>query len=290
MSYQRDSDSTLIVRFFAKIAIVIGLPSSVWTIYLLIWYPINVQTAQLRIAVMLTLAVGGLLLHVLYPRRQPHPDSTLSRIDGIMLFLSIPALVVLLFVLAFSGLLFQFPTVDSAKFATVTARIDSMELQHIDAEAVKANTQWREVFYLPEGYIDLWVARGQVTTYEVEGKATEPMVGQGMFTLPKWKSVRRSPNYIEHYKMDATMDSERFVVGNSYPGWVLRENQSEVYFFLPAHKHMREALTLFALAGAISLYLIVRIPLGIKFQDRHWRDLRDILTNANSSNSSKRRN
>ncbi len=185
MSYQRDSDSTLIIRFFAKIAIVIGLPSSVWTIYLLIWYPINVQTAQLRIAVMLTLAVGGLLLHVLYPRRQPHPDSTLSRIDGIMLFLSLPALAVLLLLLAFSGLLFEFPAVDSAKFATVIARVDSIELQYIDAEAVKANTQWREVFYLPELYSDLWVARGQVTIYEVEGKPTEPVVRQGMFTLPQ---------------------------------------------------------------------------------------------------------
>lgn len=288
MSYKRDSDSTLIIRFFAKIVFVIGLPSSVWTIYLLIWYPINVQTALLKIAVMLTLAVGGLLLLVLYPERQPHPDSTLRRIDGIMLFLSIPALVLLLIVLAFSGLLFQFPSVDSAKFATVTARIDSMELQHIDAEAVKANTQWREIFYLPEDYIDLWVARGQVTIYEVEGKATEPMVRPGMFTLPKWKSGgRHKPNYIEHYKMDATMDSERYVVGNSHQGWVLRDNQSEVYFYLPAHKHMREALTLFALAGAISLYLIVRIPVGIKYQDRHWRDLRDILIDANSSSSRK---
>ncbi len=86
------------------------------------------------------------------------------------------------------------------------------------------------------------------------------------------------------------MDSERFVVGNSYPGWVLRENQSDVYFILPAHKSIRDALTLLILTVAVTLYLIVRIALGIKFQDRHWRDLRDILTNANSSNASKRRN
>ncbi len=288
MNFHSDSDSTLYVRFFASCSLVLGLASSAWTVYFCIWYPVDLQRALQRLAIMMALAIGGATLLLLYPRRHRHTHSITMRIDGLMLFLSIPALMLFVFVSVFYSFSFESMTIDRVRFASVLARVDSMELRHIDAESVKADASWQEIFFLPEKYIDLWVACGQVTIQEMDGKAIEPLVGQGMFTLPKVKFAgRRRPRYIEHYKTHAVMDSEHYAVGKTYPGWVLRDTQSVVYFMLPEIRRFREFLTLVSLTLIVSLYLVIRIAIGIKLQDQNWRAFKSIVIDNDSSDSRK---
>lgn len=288
-----ESAAVVATKFFASCLLGFGVLSFVWAQYTCAFYSIAVNAAMYRICGTLAIvAVGSIALALLPMKKVVQSGSNIlisnssyrfiiGRIDGIMMFLSIPAIVGLLILLptAINSLLNTVPS--NLKFDPVKVQIDSMEIKHVPEEKV-GEEHILKVYYLPGNYIDLWLACGKGTLLEVKGAAIEPQACNVTFSVPKTDSsgTRRSyRKYISHHKSDAKRDSECYRVGKVYSGWILRETpEAGVVFIRPADKLSKEVLLLVALLVSVCMYLGLRMVIGRKIQDPHWTALVEIWT------------
>lgn len=285
-----DSDTTRYLRFFAKGAVLISAPSFLWTSYICYSYPINPLAASLRIAICLVAIVVGAMVLTLtasqVPRQACKKDRKSwigSRIDGLLFFLLLPALLISVFLLSFGVNNYINALSVNGNYIPVKVHVESIETKHVSEEELPDESfieLFKEVYFIPDHYSDLWIAVGNVTVLERNSESIEPYVSRAIFTVPHFEHYggKNGKTYLEHYKMDAVRDSDRFKVGQAYDGWILRDRASDVFFVRSsdiAHKNLNVLGPLFV---ALCVYLIARILIGMRLQDKHWVDLKSILT------------
>ena len=282
------SDSNLYLRFFAKCALLLGVPSLVWETYLITFYPMDPTAAFLRFAFCGGLTIGGLLLVFCVPShsrgesKRHHRNPFLgSRVDGLFFFgsllMSLPALLFLPFAISnyFNSLS------ANASFIPVKVRVESIEVRKVRPESIRSESfypLYQEVYYVPDRIEDLWIATGEVTILEQDSLSIEPMRAHSHFTVPTIERFRKHSRRIVHHKMDAVMDGERFQVGQTYSGWMLRDRVSDVFFVRRSDKALKDLLLIASLVAGLGIYLFVRIRIGIQRSDRHWNNLRKIFS------------
>lgn len=288
-----ESDTELYLKFFARCLIVLGAPSFLWTVYICTFYSVDMQAGLTRLAVTFSMVAVGLILLALLPggiysnkkskkyKSQSEYFFIGGRIDGLMLFLSIPAILGMGILLASGIVAYRNSASGNSEFDSVRVKIESMEIKHVPQDRVGEVRILKE-FYLPERYIDLWIACGTVTILELSGSTVEPKACPAIFSYPKIHSTGSKSSYrdyICHHKMDAEMDSESFHVGEIRNAWMRRAApDAGVLFTRPSDKVLREILILAALLLITCLYLVTRIAIGRKIRDPHWRSLTEIWT------------
>jgi hypothetical protein len=292
-----DSDTTLYIRFFAKCALLIGVPSLIWAVYICSYYPVDTLAAFNRLAISLTLSIGGLIVLLQSAKSGPRQLSQTngrpfigSRIDGLLFFGSIPAILISLFFLPSAIQAYRMALLTDQKLVPVSVRINSIDIRQVSKDQFATESFYpiyNEVFYVAYKISDLWVAFGEVTLLEKNGLPIEPAISRAIFTFPKVNRQATggsnpqssSSSFIEHHKMDAMMDSEHFEIGKTYPGWLLRDQTADVFFTRPADRRLKDLIIVASLLLMLGVYLISRIIIGIKLQDQHWVELRKILSN-----------
>jgi hypothetical protein len=282
MPSQTHSDSTLYIRFFAAIAVVLGGLSSAWNGYIALRYPVDIDVIMWRLGFTVPLFLGGLLTRLLLPIERSRLRTgwrerfQVAKVDAVMRFWLLLAIIFNVIMLPTAVSSYFDSSSNNSSFIPVQVRVESIELRHIPDDAVDKVILLKEVFHVPDLYIDLWVACGEVTILEKDGKTIDPVRSRALFTVPKREKVR-TPNtpkrnatfagssykyHIQHYKMDAVIDSERFEVGKQYPGWVLRNGTGDVFFSLPSDRLLR-AIGIFVTFLLIpALYLLARFFWG----------------------------
>ena len=288
-----ESDAVLYIKFFARCLLVLGIPSLIWAMYVSKYYSVNLHAAMLRLGLTFAMvAVGFSVLALLKTRNrvdlEANKDKSHStyrflggRIDGLLFFGSIPAILGLLFMLPWHISAYLNSAAGNSRFDSVKVQIDFMEIKHVPEEKVDQE-EILKFFLLPSRYIDLWLACGKATLLEINGSAIEQQTCRVTFSIPKTYSTgtRKSyRTYICHHKMDAEMDSESYHVGKIYSGWMLRENpEAGVIFSRPSDKVGRELVILTTLLLSACLYLYMRIVIGRRTQDSHWNSFLEIWT------------
>jgi hypothetical protein len=292
-----DSDTTLYSRFFARCAVLIGVPSLAWAGYICYFYPVDIRSAIIRLSIGLTLTIGGLIVLLLTASSNPNQVRQKnryqfigSRVDGLMLFCSIPAILISLFFLPSVIQAYRMALLTDQKLVPVSVRINSIDIRQVSQDQFATESFYpiyNEVFYVAYKISDLWVAYGEVTLLEKNGLPIEPAIARAIFTFP---TINRqaaggsnpqsaSYNFIEHHKMDAMMDSEHFEIGKTYPGWLLRDQTADVFFTRPSDSRLKDLIIVVSLLLTLCLYLALRIWIGTKLQDQHWVELRKIWSN-----------
>lgn len=288
-----ESDTELYLKFFARCLIALGVPSFLWAVYICAYHSVDFHSALTRIGVTFSMVAVGLILLALLPgnpytkkRSKKYKSQSEyfflgSRIDGLMLFLSIPAMLGLGFMLTSVALAYRNAASGDTEFDSAKVKIESMEIKHVPEERVGEERILKE-FYLPERYIDLWIACGTVTILELNGSTVEPKAYPAIFSYPKVHSTGRKKSYkayICHHKMDAEMDSEHFHVGEICNAWMRRDTpEAGVIFMRPSDKRLNETIILAALFLITCLYLVTRIAIGRKIRDPHWVSFHTIWT------------
>ena len=284
------SDTELYLKFFARCLIALGVPSFLWAVYICTFYSVDFQAGLTRLAVTFSMVAVGLILLALLPgkiytkkrskkyKSQSEHFFIGGRIDGLMLFLSIPAILGMGILLASGVVAYRSSASGDSEFDSVKVKIESMEIKHVPQNRIGEESILKE-FYLPERYIDLWIACGTVTILELNGSTVEPKACPAIFSYPKIDSVGRRRSYICHHKMDAEMDSECFHVGEIRNAWMRRDTpEAGVLITRPSDKRLKDTLILAALFLITCLYLVTRIAIGRKIRDPHWRSLHEIWT------------
>ncbi len=284
-----NSDEQLYARFFAICALILGVPSLAWALYVSCFYPVDPVAAASRIAIGLALTLGGgfVLLRTArsFPRPawQNHRHSFIgSRVDGLLFLLAFLALLVSLFFLPFTINNYLIARSSDGRFLPVKVRVDSIDIRHVPKNQLpleKFYPIYKDVYFTPDDYIDLWIAFGTATLIEREGRSVEPIAVDAIFTIPhveSYGSSRQRKHYFEHYKMDAVRDSERFHVGSVVGGWILRDQESVVIFSRQSDLRQNDLFKIISLILVLSLYLVTRIRIGMILQDVHWVELKKI--------------
>ena len=284
------SDTELYLKFFARCLIALGVPSFLWAVYICSFYSVDFQARLTRLAVTFSMVAVGLILLALLPGRiytkkrskkyksQSEYFFIGGRIDGLMLFLSIPAILGMGILLASGVVAYRSSASGDSEFDSVKVKIEFMEIKHVPQNRIGEESILKE-FYLPERYIDLWIACGTVTILELNGSTVEPKTSPAIFSYPNIHSAGRRRSYICHYKMDAEMDSECFHVGEIRNAWVRRDTpEAGVLITRPSDKRLKDTLILSALFLITCLYLVTRIAIGRKIRDPHWRSFHEIWT------------
>jgi hypothetical protein len=288
-----ESDTELYLKFFARCLIAIGVPSFLWAVYICSFYSVNFQAGLTRLAVTFSMVAVGLTLLALLPgkiytkkRSKKYKSQSEyffigGRIDGLMLFLSIPAILGLGFMLTSVAFAYGDAASLNSEFDSVKVRIESMEIKHVPQEKINEEVIFKGHNF-PERYIDLWITCGSVTILELNGLTVEPKTSPALFSYPKIHSTGRKRSYktyICHHKMDAEMDSECFHVGEIRNAWMRRNTpEAGVLITRPSDKRLKDTLILAALFLITCLYLVTRIAIGRKIRDPHWRSFHEIWT------------
>lgn len=288
-----ESDMELYLKFFARCLIALGLPSFLWAVYICSFYSVDFQAGLTRLAVTFSMVAVGLTLLALLPgkiytkkRSKKYKSQSEyffigGRIDGLMLFLSIPAILGMGVVLPSFIVAYRDSASFNSEFDSVRVKIESVEIKHVPQEKISEEVLLKGNNF-PERYIDLWIACGIVTVFELNGLIVEPKTSPALFSYPKIHSTGRKRSYttyICHHKMDAEMDSECFHVGEIRNAWMRRDTpEAGVLITRPSDRRLKDTLILAALFLITCLYLVTRIAIGRKIRDPHWRSFHEIWT------------
>lgn len=291
------SDTTLYLRFFARCAVLLGVLSLAKAAYVCYFYPVSTQYAIIRLSLCLAITIAGVVTlwlsdssgssKVLHRYRRPFIG---SRLDGFLLFGSILAILVPLFFFPFALRSYRMALLTDKKLVPVTVRVNSLDIKSVSQEQFATESfypVYNEVFYRANKIRELWVAFGEVTLLKKNGLPIEPSISHAIFTFPR--ITRRqvggsnpqttSSLFIDHHKIDAIMDSKRFKVGETYSGWLMQDPTAGVFFTRPSDRRLLELILVTSVLAFLLMYLVWRIRIGMKLQDRHWVELRKILNN-----------
>jgi hypothetical protein len=271
MLVQQESDRVLTIRFFACCAIVLGGLSSAWSLYLCLRYPVDPKAALSHLGPRAAILVGGLVALLLLPKQRTqsfahrrHRFSTVQ-FDKLVRYCLLFATIINVITLPTVIGSYHNTVSANASFMPVKVRVNTIQVRYVPAETVEDEVLLKRVFYSPELYLDLWVASGDVTIVERDGKSIEPVKSQALFTVPNVYSTGTRSSYrayIQHHKMDAMMDSERYRVGELYSGWVLRDGTGPVFFERPSDKLFFQLCIIASLVLIPCLYFLMRVAFG----------------------------
>ncbi len=162
--------------------------------YICYFYPVGIQSAIIRLSIGLALTIGGLI--VLLLTASSHPNQVKqknrhffigSRVDGLMLFCSIPAILLPLFFLPSVIQAYRMALLTDQKLVSVSVRINSIDIRQVSQDQFATESFYpiyNEVFYVAHRIRELWIAFGEVTLLEKDGLPIEPVVSRAIFTVP----------------------------------------------------------------------------------------------------------